>query len=259
MNPKFPLLAELIAEFLGTFVLIMFGTGVVVMVVLFPSQTPGEMIHGGYTNITLGWGLGVTMGIYVAGKISGAHLNPAVTLALAVFRGFPWRKVLPYSIAQTAGAFVAAALVYRNYLPAFHQVDPHLEKTAGVFTTFPAFPNLPQAGVLDQVIGTALLLLLVFAIIDEFNMPPGANLAPLMIGLVVVAIGMSFGAMHGYAINPARDFGPRLFTVLAGFRNNGITDGSQAWWVPIVAPLVGGVIGAAVYDFGIRRSLPRSS
>ena len=157
MNPKFSLLAELTAEFLGTFVLILLGAGVVAMVVLFPTTTPGEVIHGGYTNITLGWGLGVTMGIYVAGKISGAHLNPAVTLALAIFRGFPWRKVLPYSIAQVAGAFVAAALVYRNYLPAFHQVDPHLEKTAGVFTTFPAFPNLPQAGFLDQVIGTAVI------------------------------------------------------------------------------------------------------
>jgi glycerol uptake facilitator protein len=255
MNPKFPLLAELIAEFLGTFVLILLGTGVVAMVVLFPTQTPGEVIHGGFTNITLGWGLAVTMGIYVAGKISGAHLNPAVTLALAVFRGFSWWKVLPYSIAQVAGAFAAAGLVYRNYMPAFQQFDPNLERTAGVFTTFPAFPNLPQAGFLDQVIGTALLLLFIFAITDEFNMPPGSNLTPLMIGLVVVAIGMSFGAMHGYAINPARDFGPRLFTVVAGFRNNGITDGNRVWWVPIVAPLVGGIIGAAVYDFGIRRFL----
>jgi glycerol uptake facilitator protein len=258
-KPEFSLLAELTAEFLGTLVLILLGTGVVAMVVLFPTQTPGELIHGGFTNITLGWGLGVTMGIYVAGKISGAHLNPAVTLALAVFRGFPWRKVLPYSIAQVAGAFVAAALVYRNYLPAFHQVDPYLEKTAGVFTTFPAFPNLPQAGFLDQVIGTALLLLFIFSITDEFNMPPGANMAPLMIGLVVVAIGMSFGAMHGYPINPARDFGPRLFTVLAGFRNNGFTDGNRVWWVPVLAPLVGGVLGAAVYDFGIRRFLRRPS
>jgi len=258
-NPKFSLLAELIAEFLGTFVLIMLGTGVVAMVVLFPTTTPGEVIHGGFTNITLGWGLGVTMGIYVAGKISGAHLNPAVTLALAIFRGFPWKKVLPYSIAQVAGAFVAAAMVYRNYLPAFHQVDPGLERTAGIFTTFPAFPSLPQAGFLDQVIGTALLLLFIFAITDEFNMPPGANMTPLMIGLVVVAIGMSFGAMHGYAINPARDFGPRLFTVLAGFSNNGITDGNRVWWVPVLAPLIGGVVGAAVYDFGIRRFLRRSS
>jgi glycerol uptake facilitator len=259
MNPKLPLLAELIAEFLGTFVLILLGTGVVAMVVLFPSQTPGEMIHGGYTNITLGWGLAVTMGIYVAGKISGAHLNPAVTLALAVFRGFPWRKVLPYSLAQVAGAFVAAALVYQNYLPAFHKVDPQLENTAGVFTTFPAFPGFPQAGFLDQVIGTGLLLLFILAITDEFNMPPGANLAPLMIGLVVVAIGISFGGMHGYAINPARDFGPRLFTVVAGFRNNGLTDGNRIWWVPVVAPLVGGIVGAALYDFGIRHFLRRPS
>jgi glycerol uptake facilitator protein len=255
MNPKPSLMAELIAEFLGTFVLILLGTGVVAMVVLFPSKNAGETIHGGFTNITLAWGLAVTMGIYIAGKISGAHLNPAVTLALAVFRGFSWRKVLPYSIAQTAGAFAAAAVVYWNYLPAFRQTDPQLDHTAGVFTTFPAFPAVMQAGFLDQLIGTGLLILLIFAITDEFNIPPGANLAPLMVGLVVVAIGMSFGGMHGYAINPARDFGPRLFTVVAGFRNNGLTDGTHVWWIPIVAPLLGGLIGAAIYDFGIRRFL----
>lgn len=115
------------------------------MTVLFPTKIPGEVVHGGFTNITIGWGLAVTMGIYVSGKISGAHLNPAVTLALAVFRGFSWRKVIPYSLAQTAGAFVAAAIVYCNYLPAFHQVDPALDKTAGVFTTFPAFPAVLSA------------------------------------------------------------------------------------------------------------------
>ena len=255
MNSKPSLWAELAAEFLGTLVLILFGNGVVAMVVLFPTRNPGETIHGGFTNITLGWGLAVTMGIYIAGKISGAHLNPAVTLSFAVFRKFPWSKVAPYTIAQTAGAFVAAALVFWNYLPAFHRVDPQLETTAGVFTTFPAFPDFPQAGFLDQWIGTALLVLLIFAIADEFNMPPGANLAPLMIGLVVVAIGMSFGGMHGYAINPARDFGPRLFTVVAGFKNNGLTDGSRVWWVPIAGPLLGGLTGAAVYDFCIRRFL----
>lgn len=258
MTQKPTLLAELVAEFFGTFVLILFGTGVVAMVLLFPTRNPGEIIHGGFTNITLGWGLAVTMGIYIAGKISGAHLNPAVTLALAVFRKFSWSKVIPYSIAQTSGAFLAAALVYWNYRPAFLQVDPQLEKTAGVFTTFPAFPGLPQAGFLDQLIGTGLLVLMIFAITDEVNVPPGANLAPLMIGLVVVAIGMSFGGMHGYAINPARDFGPRLFTVVAGFRNNGITDGSRVWWIPVVAPLIGGLIGAAIWDFGIRRYLKPS-
>jgi glycerol uptake facilitator protein len=257
MQGKPSLVAELIAEFLGTFVLILFGSGVVAMVVLFPSADAGATAHGGYTNITLGWGLAVTMGIYLAGKISGGHLNPAVTLTLAVFRGFSWRKVIPYTVAQTAGAFAAAALVYKNYLPAFQRFDPQLEKTAGVFTTFPAFPQWPQAGFLDQVIGTALLLLMVLAITDEINIPPGSNLTPLMIGLIVVAIGMSFGGMHGYAINPARDFGPRLFTALAGFKNNGLSDGPRVWWIPVFAPLLGGLVGAAVYDFGIRRFLLR--
>jgi glycerol uptake facilitator len=255
MDKKPTLAAELSAEFIGTLILILFGNGVVAMIVLFGTGVPGEIVNGGYTNITLGWGLGVAMGVYVAGKISGAHLNPAVTITVAVFRGFSWAKVLPYIVAQIAGAFLAAALVYWNYLPAFHKVDPQLERTAGVFTTFPAFPDLPMAGFLDQTIGTALLLLLILALTDERNQPPGANLAPLLIGLVVVAIGISFGGMHGYAINPARDFGPRLFTAVAGFKNNGLTDGTNRFWVPIVGPILGGLIGAAVYDFGIRRFL----
>ena len=247
--------AELIAEFLGTLVLIAFGNGVVAMVLLFGHNVPGEVVNGGFTNITLAWGLAVTMGIFVAGKVSGAHLNPAVTLALALFRGFPWKKVVPYALAQTVGAFCAAALVYWNYHPAFLKADPGLDHTAGIFTTFPAFPDVLSAGLLDQTIGTALLLLLIFAIGDEWNQPLAPGLAPILVGLVVVVIGMAFGGMHGYAINPARDFGPRLFTVLAGFKNNGLTDGLPVWWVPIVGPLAGGVLGAAIWDFGIRRYL----
>ena len=253
-NP--PLAGELIAEFIGTMVLVMFGCGVVAMVVLFGSGVPGEVVNGGYTNITFGWGLGVTMGVYLAGKVSGAHLNPAVTLSLALFRGFAWKKVLPYAFAQTAGAFCGAAIVFWNYRPAFQKADPLLERTCGIFTTFPAFPNAPEAGFLDQVIGTALLLLLIFALGDERNQPVSGNLGPLLVGLVVVAIGMSFGALHGYAINPSRDFGPRVFAMLAGFRNNGLTNGSAEFLVPIVAPLVGGIIGAGLYDHGIRRFLP---
>jgi glycerol uptake facilitator protein len=245
---KTTLQGELLAEFFGTLVLILFGNGVVAMDVLFNK--------GGYTNITLAWGLGVTMGIYIAGKTTGAHLNPAVTLALAAFRGFPWKKVLPYMIIQVAGAFVAAALVYWNYHPQFLKMDPTLEHTAGIFTTFPAFPDQPMAGFLDQTIGTALLLLMIFAITDERNTPPGANMTPLMVGLIVVVIGMAFGGMHGYAINPARDFGPRLFTVVAGFKNNGLTDGAAAFWVPIAGPLLGGLIGGAVYDLFVRKYLP---
>jgi glycerol uptake facilitator protein len=249
------LMGELIAEFLGTWVLMMFGTGVVAMVKLFGTGAPGEVVKGGYTNLTIAWGLAVTMGIYVAGGVSGAHLNPAVTLTMAVFRKFPWIKVVPYSIAQTAGAFAAAALVFWNYRLAFLKLDPGFEHTAGVFTTFPAFPNDLSAGFVDQVIGTALLMMMIFAIVDERNHAP-ASLQPLLIGLLVVVIGMAYGGMHGYAINPARDFGPRLFTAVAGFRNNGLTDGSGVFWVPILGPLLGGLVGAALYDFGIRRFLP---
>jgi glycerol uptake facilitator protein len=244
---KNKLSAELVAEFVGTMVLMMFGNGVVAMSVLFDK--------GGYTNITLAWGLAVTMGIYIAGRISGAHLNPAVTLTLAVFRGFSWARVLPYMVVQVAGAFVGAALVYWNYRPQFQKFDPLLEKTAGIFTTFPAFPDQLSAGLLDQIIGTALLLLLIFAITDERNAPPGA-LQPIAVGLIVVAIGMAFGGMHGYAINPARDFGPRLFAVAAGFRNNGLTDGPPVFWVPIAGPLIGGLIGGAIWDLLIRKRLP---
>ncbi len=247
----------MIAEFLGTLVLILFGTGVCAMVVLFGSGVPGEIVNGGFTNITLGWGLGVTFGIYVAGRISGAHLNPAVTLSLAVFRGFSWAKVLPYCLAQTAGAFAAAALVFFNYHEAIVKFDPGLLKTAGIFTTFPTFPNAPAAGFFDQVIGTALLMLLIFAVGDEDNMAPQSNLGPLIVGLIVVAIGISFGKLHGYAINPARDLGPRLWTLVAGYKNNGLTDGTGVWWVPIAGPLAGGLIGAGLWDLVLRPLLPR--
>ena len=255
---KHGLLAEMIAEFLGTFVLILFGCGVCAMVVLFGSGVPGEVVNGGYLSITLAWGLAVTFGIYVSGRISGGHLNPAVTLSLAVFRGFSWSKVLPYCLAQTAGAFAAAALVFFNYKEAIASFDPGLTKTAGIFTTFPAFPNTPAAGFFDQVIGTALLMLLIFAVGDEWNMPPQSNLGPLIVGLIVVAIGMSFGRLHGYAINPARDFGPRLWTVAAGYKKNGLTDGSGVWWVPIAGQVAGGLIGAGLWDLVLRPLLPKN-
>jgi glycerol uptake facilitator protein len=253
-DAKRTLLGQMLAEFLGTLVLIALGDGVVAMVVLFGSGAPGEVVKGGYTNITLGWGLAVLMGICVAGRVSGAHLNPAVTLSLAVFRGFPWPKVAPYVLAQVAGAFAGAALVYVNYLPAWQMFDPDLSKTVGVLATLPAFPERWWFGLLDQVVGTALLVGLILAITDPVNRPVPPSLQPLVIGLVVVAIGVSWGGMHGYAINPARDFGPRLFALTAGFRNTGFE--SHAWWVPIVGPLAGGLLGALVYDGMIRPFLP---
>lgn len=246
---------QLVAEFIGTMIILLFGGGVVAMVQLFGTGNAGEIVNGGYTNISLGWGLAVTLGVAVSGRVSGAHLNPAVTLSLAIFRGFSWAKVAPYMLAQTAGAFTGAALVFLNYRPAFLKQDPMLDHTAGVFCTFPAFPDVPLAGFIDQVLGTALLLFLVMAVTDENNLQAPPWLSPLLVGLIVVAIGISFGGMHGYAINPARDFGPRLFTVVAGFRNNGLTDGSSVWMIPFFAPFLGGIVGTAAYDFTIRKAL----
>jgi glycerol uptake facilitator protein len=258
-NPPTPaepsLLAQLIAEFLGTMLIILFGDGVVAMVNLFGNSITGEVVNGGYTNITICWGIAVALGVYLTSKISGAHLNPAVTIAVAAFRRFPPKKVIPYIVAQVSGAFGGAAVVFWNYRPQFNKVDPLRDHTAGVFTTFPAFPNLPQAGLLDQTIGTALLLLCIMAVTDSRNSAPSSRVSPLLVGLSVVAIGMAFGGLHGYAINPARDFGPRLFTAVAGFSHNGLTDGTNQYWVPIVGPILGGLIGVFVYDQGIGRFL----
>lgn len=257
---KFTKGQEFIAEFFGTLVLIMFGCGVCAMVALFGSDpaVPGEVVKGGYTNITLGWGLAVTFGIYVAGTISGAHLNPAVTLAMAVTGRMPWSKVFHYVAAQMLGAFAGAGLVFADFYAKFQQVDPgYTEKTRWVYCTFSNIPGF-WPGFIDQVIGTALLLGLILAVVDKLNCQPGANLAPVIIGLIVVAIGISFGGMNGYAINPARDLGPRIFETLIGYKANGLTDGSGAWLPPVLGPLVGGVLGAVAYDVFIGRALVKA-
>jgi glycerol uptake facilitator protein len=248
------LMGEMLAEFLGTLILIALGDGVVAMVVLFGKGVEGEVIKGGYTNITLGWGLAVLMGICVAGRISGAHLNPAVTLTLALFRKFSWPKVLPYCLAQVAGAFAGAALVYINYRPKFLAYDGPAN-LVGVFATFPFFPDQWVYGFLDQIIGTAILLCLILAITDPGNHPVTSGLEPVLIALVVVAIGISWGGMHGYAINPARDFGPRLFALMAGFKDTGFEN--YLFVVPIIGPLLGGILGALTYDGLIRPYLPK--
>ena len=241
------------AEFAGTAVLILFGVGVVAQVVA------GGI--GDHDSIAWAWGLGVTLGVYVAGRISGAHLNPAVTIALAVFKGFEWRKVLPFIGAQMAGAFVAALLVRWNYSEVLSAADPgHTIKTQGVFSTLPGNGTLPVSewGALrDQIIGTAILLFLIIAITDIRSTPPAANLAPVVIGLLVVGIGMAWGTNAGYAINPARDLGPRLASFFTGyggaFRDQ---SGGLYFWVPIVGPIVGGLIGAGLYQMLIGRFLP---
>lgn len=172
------LVGELSAEFAGTMILILFGCGVVAQVVAGGALTTPAGGLGNHDSIAWAWGLGVTLGVYVAARLSGAHLNPAVTVALAAFKGFPWSKVAPYALAQTAGAFVAALIVRWNYTEALAKADPtHTIKTQGVFSTLPANgnPNLPVSdwGALrDQIIGTAILLLLILAVTDLLNTPP---------------------------------------------------------------------------------------
>ncbi len=253
---KFTKSQEFLAEYLGTMVLILFGCGSVAMAVLFASvpTIPGEVVKGGYTNIVMGWGLAVMLGIYVSGTVSGAHLNPALTLAFAISGRFPWSKCAHYIVAQFAGAFTGAALVFAVFYAKWLEFDPQLTSTAGIFSTFPAMPGF-WPGFVDQVVGTALLAGLILAIVDKSNVPPGSNLAPLLIGLVVVAIGISFGGMNGYAINPARDLGPRLFSVLAGFQNNGLTHGPSVWLAPVLGPVVGAILGTLIYDATIGRAL----
>jgi glycerol uptake facilitator protein len=267
---------EFLSEYLGTFVLIAFGDGVVAMAVAALNQSGRAQTNhtiflasGDWLLITWGWCIAVVLAIYVAGGISGAHINPAVTIALAVRRGFPWAKVPHYILAQMTGAFTAAALVYLNYKDAIKGYEHATGAVRGesssiasysIFATFPSGYFHNEVGpFIDELIGTALLVGIVFAVIDQLNLPPKGNLAPWIIGIIVAGIGMSYGANSGYAINPARDFGPRLFAWFAGWDGVALPgnygDVNWYWWIPIVAPVVGGVIGAFVYDFFISHVL----
>ena len=253
----------LLAEFLGTLLLVLLGDGVVASVILLNKQAD-------WIVITTGWGLAVTLGVYVSGKLSGGHLNPAVTLAVAVRGETPMALLPAYWGAQLAGAFVGAAVVYADYAAAFtafeqanHIVRGTLEQGnlagpaaggAGVFATYPAFDGL-LGHLFSEFLGTAVLLFAVSAVTDKRNLAPGANLEPVLIGVVVWAIGLSLGGLTGYAINPARDLGPRLASAVCGWGVAVFQSHGGYWWVPIAAPLAGGVCGALLYDLAIRRRL----
>ena len=270
-RPRWPALAglwgESIAEFFGTLTLLLFGDGCVAGVLLFGFGLNAPLWIN-WMVIAWGWGIAVTLGVYVAGTASGAHLNPAVTLGLAVTGKFPWNKVIQYWIAQVAGAFVAALILWFVYQGAFINFE-HLQHVsrgvagangmgiteAKVFYTFKQ-PFVGIGGAFgDQVLGTALLMGLILAIIDLRNSPPQSNLAPFIIGLLVVGIGLSFGYNAGYAINPARDFGPRLLAWIVGFKGLALPGPDNYFWVPIVGPLLGAAIGGLVYEFTIHQVL----
>jgi glycerol uptake facilitator protein len=267
---------EMLAEFFGTFVLITLGDGSVAASVAGLPGSGRQTLHlapfgpANWLIIVWGWAFAVTFGVYVAGGVSGAHINPAVTFALAVRRKFPWRSVGPYIIAQVLGAFVAAALlflIYHQAIDAFN-LAAKTPKSGGqalaTYSIFATFPAKYYAGstiwpLVDEIVGTMFLLILIVAITDSRNSLPSGNLAPLIVGFAVFAIGTSLGANTGYAINPARDFGPRLFAFFAGWGKVALPGTYSApgfhfsgyFWIPIIGPLIGGVIGVLLYDFFI--------
>jgi glycerol uptake facilitator protein len=261
----------MLAEFFGTFVLLLLGLGTCALNVVGLPGSGRQTVAFGPANwliIIFGWAFAVMLATYVAGGISGAHLNPAVTLAFAIARNFGWRNVIPYWVSQLVGAFSAAAVVYAVYGPAIdnynaanHLARPDSPDTYSIFATFPAsyFHGGYLGPLVDQLVGTAILVALIAALIDHRNQAPADNMAPLLIGFAVAVIGCSFGTNAGYALNPARDLGPRLFTYFMGWGKLAFSGDygstTQYWWIPIVGPLIGAVLGIYLYDFFIGRVL----
>ncbi len=259
-----PLRAALLGEFCGTAFLIVLGSGVVAHEVLL-SPTPDRLA------INTAWGLAVALGVYLSGRLSGGHLNPAVTLALAARGDFPVGRIAPYWTAQVAGAFVGAVLIYVDYAEAFRafEVAHHVTRGvlvdgklpapgaggAGVFCTFPTF-NVTWRNFYSEFLGTAVLLVGVRMLTDRRNAAPGGYIEPLALGALVWAIGLGFGDLTGYAINPARDLGPRLAAFVLGWGSSVFTSHGDYFWIPIVAPLAGGLAGSVLYDVAIHRHLP---
>jgi glycerol uptake facilitator protein len=245
---------SVLAEAIGTMVLVLLGDGVVANVLL--ARSKGQ--NSGWIVITVGWGVAVAIAVYAVARISGAHLNPAITVAAATLGRFPWADVPGFIAAQTVGAFVGATLVWVAYLPHW-ALTTDKDAKLGVFCTAPAIRN-PVANVLTEAIGTAVLVFGVLAIVaNGQTIVPGMNpderlfsvvfskgLQPLLVGILVLGIGLSLGGPTGYAINPARDFGPRLAHALLPIAGKGPSDWGYAW-IPIVGPIIGGVLGALLF------------
>jgi glycerol uptake facilitator protein len=226
-----------LGEFIGTMLLIILGDGVVAGVLLRNSKAE----NSGWIVITLGWGMAVAVAVYCVGPFSGAHINPAVTLGFAISGQFDWALVPGYIISQFLGAFTGAVIVYLAYLPHWSETaDPGLK--LGVFSTAPAIYNTP-ANIITEIVGTFVLVFGVFGILGN---DLAGGLAPLLIGLLVLGIGLSLGGPTGYAINPARDLGPRIAHAVLPIAGKGGSDWGYAW-IPVVAPIIGGILGALAY------------
>lgn len=249
----------LISEAVAVFIIIAFGDSAAAMYSLYDPSP----YKNAYWGVCITWGLAVTIAIYTTGSVSGCHANPAVTIALALYRKFSWRSVLPYFAAQVVGAFLGAVVVYVLFYPLINLANAtaHLTRaaggSAGVFFTHPGLAITPLHAFSDEMILTALLVFGIFAITEQYNeMAPGANSGALIIGFLVAIIGASMGYLEAWAINPARDFGPRLFCFFAGWGQSALPSPEHYWWVPIVGPLIGGVLGGGAYQFLIHPYLP---
>jgi glycerol uptake facilitator protein len=227
-----------LGEFIGTMLLILLGDGVVAAVLLRNSKAE----NSGWIVITWGWAIAVAVAVYCVVQFSGAHINPAVTIGLASTGGFDWAQVPGYIIAQFLGAFVGAVLVWLAYLPHWGETDDAGLKL-GVFCTAPAIYNTP-ANITTEVIGT---FVLVFGVLGILANDLATGLGPLLIGLLVLGIGLSLGGPTGYAINPARDLGPRIAHAVLPIAGKGGSDWGYSW-IPVVAPIIGGILGAVAYN-----------
>jgi glycerol uptake facilitator protein len=254
---------SLIGEIFGTFILILLGDGVVANVGLAPRLASPAY---NWNTITFGWAFAVIVAVYVSAGVSGAHLNPAVTIALAVKRDFPWSKVFPYIIAQIFGAFLGALGVYLVYMDGLRSAGmPNVWCTGPGSVFGQAFwggsASVGASGsysftnaVIAEIIGTAVLLWGVLASGDNKNIGLMHNMGPFLVGGTVLAVGLSLGGPSGYAINPARDLGPRLFGLLAGTQGL-FSDGY--WLIPIIAPIIGALIGIYTYDWFVSANLAK--
>ncbi|KAF9468647.1 aquaporin [Collybia nuda] len=247
------ILREPVAEFLGVAILVIFGAGVDCQVILSMNSGVASFPRGSYLSINFGWGIGTALGVWVSGGISGGHINPAITLAFATYRGFPWKKVPIYIFAQVMGGLVGAGLVYANYIHAIDIVEGgrHIrtQTTASLFSTY-ALPYMTNvSSFFSEFLATAVLVIAVFAMTDQKNLPPPTGLAPLLLFFLVLGLGTSLGMETGYAVNPARDFGPRLLTSMVGYGKAVYTFRNQYWiWCPILGPILGAQAGAFFYD-----------
>ncbi|KAF4617356.1 hypothetical protein D9613_005826 [Agrocybe pediades] len=243
---------EPFAEFLGVMILIIFGNGVNCQVVLGGNTAVSSSEQGNYLSINMGWAVGTAMGVWVSGGISGGHINPAVTLALATFRGFPWKKVPVFIFAQLLGGICGAGIVYANYFHALNLVEGYgvrTLQTAGLFSTYAAGYMTNVSCFFSEFLGTTVLILIVLAMNDKKNCPPPAGLGPLVLFFLILGIGASLGMETAYAINPARDLGPRMLTAMVGYGKEVFTYRNHYWiWCPILAPICGALFGTFVYD-----------